>query len=282
MYITPVIISQTQFINGKIGISKSLTLLFHLKIDIGPSWHNTLVFCWKINGGVLFKRLMETWDFDVICVGAGGAGVTAALSAAKAGARVAILSKEPIGYGDTRISKGVMAYAGLSQGDSPEEFYRDLLEGGEHLNDGELTKTISRETVLAVLTVEGFGHIFRRDEEGRISGKVLSPAGGHRFPRGLSSPSEGVSIGNALRAAITRAGIALFEETMTVKLYSEGGRIHGALALRLLSGDAVFFRAPSVVLATGGPAGSITLTPIACKAPQAMDLAWPTRQGLSL
>lgn len=195
---------------------------------------------------------METWDFDVICVGAGGAGVTAALSAAKAGARVAILSKEPIGYGDTRISKGVMAYAGLSKGDSPEEFYRDLLEGGEHLNDGELTKTVSRETVLAVLTVEGFGHIFRRDEEGRISGKVLSPAGGHKFPRGLSSPSEGVSIGNALRAAITRAGIALFEETMTVKLYSEEGRIHGALALRLLSGDAVFFRAPSVVLATGG------------------------------
>lgn len=207
---------------------------------------------WKINGFVLFNRLMETRDFDVICIGAGGAGVAAAVSAARAGARVAVLSKEPIGYGDTRISKGVMAYAGLYPGDSPEEFYRDLIQGGEHLNDGDLARTVSQETALAVLTIEGFGHLFCRDEGGRITSEVLSPAGGHRFPRGLISPSEGVSMGNALRAAIARAGIAVFEETMAVKLYSEEGRIHGLLALHLLSGEAVFFRAASVVLATGG------------------------------
>ena len=86
---------------------------------------------------------METRTYDVIVVGAGGAGVTAAASAARAGARVALISKEPLGCGNTRIAYGGLAGVGMVSGDSPEEMFRDMTAGGEGLGNPELTQAFT-------------------------------------------------------------------------------------------------------------------------------------------
>ena len=74
---------------------------------------------------------MISLDYDVLCMGAGGAGVTAAVFAASQGARVALLSKDPIGYGNTRIALGAKAHTGLGEDDAVDLFVEDLIAGGE-------------------------------------------------------------------------------------------------------------------------------------------------------
>ncbi|MEK7446280.1 MAG: FAD-dependent oxidoreductase, partial [candidate division NC10 bacterium] len=82
-------------------------------------------------------------EYDIVCIGAGGAGVTAAITAAAAGARVLLLSKEPIGYGNTRIAVGVVASCGILPQDTPDVFYEDLVVGGEHLNNPKLARVMA-------------------------------------------------------------------------------------------------------------------------------------------
>src|SRR3990172_4062208 len=109
---------------------------------------------------------METRSYDVVVVGGSGAGVSAAISAAREGARVAMLSKEPVGCGNTRIAFGGFAGVGFSPDDNPEEFFRDMLAGGEGLGSAPLTRMFTEESRQGVSIAEGMGHIFRRDEDG--------------------------------------------------------------------------------------------------------------------
>ncbi|MDP2662277.1 MAG: FAD-binding protein, partial [Dehalococcoidia bacterium] len=104
---------------------------------------------------------MESRTYDVIVVGGSGAGVTAAACAARAGARVAILSKEPMGVGNTRNAFGGFAGVSMSPGDSPEEFFRDMLEAGGGLGSAPLTRTFTREAREGLAIAESMGHIFR-------------------------------------------------------------------------------------------------------------------------
>ena len=111
-------------------------------------------------------------EYDIVCIGAGGAGVTAAITAAAAGARVLLLSKEPIGYGNTRIAVGVVASCGILPEDTPDVFYEDLVVGGEHLNNPKLARVMAEEAVLAPAIAESQGALFARDAEGGIGGGV--------------------------------------------------------------------------------------------------------------
>lgn len=195
---------------------------------------------------------MDVRDYDVVCIGAGGAGVTAAVTAATAGARVLLLSKEPIGYGNTRISVGVVASCGILPQDSPAVFYDDLVVGGEQLNNPKLARVMAEEASLAPAIAESQGHLFKRDAEGGISRGVAMRAGGHRYHRSVKTPGKGIAMGQALRAATAQATLDLLEEAVTVKLLRDGGRIAGLVAWDLAIGEAVVVRAPTVILATGG------------------------------
>jgi succinate dehydrogenase/fumarate reductase flavoprotein subunit len=191
-------------------------------------------------------------EYDVVCLGAGGAGVTAAITAAAAGARVLLLSKEPVGYGNTRISLGVVASCGILPHDNPEVFYEDLMLGGEHLNNPKLARVMAEEAALAPAVAERQGSLFERDAEGGISRGVARRAGGHRYHRSVKTPGKGIAIGQALRAAAARAELDVQEETISVKLLRHGGRIAGLVGWDLAAGEPVVVRAPAVIVATGG------------------------------
>lgn len=194
---------------------------------------------------------METRSYDVIVVGAGGAGVTAAASAARAGARVAILSKEPVGCGNTRIAYGGFAGVGMVPEDNPEEFFRDIVAGGEGLGNPQLTRDFTKDARKGPCVAEGMGHIFRRDQEGDVKGPVIGRAGGHRFHRGLSSPAQGVSLGGMLHNAAFGTGVEILEEVVAFRLFGQG-RVNGLLAYTLRDGRVLALNAGAVVLACGG------------------------------
>lgn len=87
----------------------------------------------------------EHFECDVLVIGGGGAGIAAALAASAEGARAFLVTKEPAGYGNTRLSAGLLAYPGLLAEDDPEKFFRDIIVGGEFLSNQELAYTLAQE-----------------------------------------------------------------------------------------------------------------------------------------
>jgi succinate dehydrogenase/fumarate reductase flavoprotein subunit len=199
---------------------------------------------------------MQVSRSDVLVIGSGGAGVTAAVEAANAGASVTLISKEPVGYGDTRISLGVMSTSpDTSSGDSEEQFAEDMLRGGEGLNDPRLVRVLVNEALEATATFETFGHIFDRDPDGKLKRHVVPP-GGHRASRAIGSPAAGISMGHTMRSAAARADLDVHEETVCFELLVQDGVVAGATALHVPSGEPVALLAKSTVIAAGG-AGSL-------------------------
>jgi succinate dehydrogenase/fumarate reductase flavoprotein subunit len=199
---------------------------------------------------------METRKSDVLVIGSGGAGVMAAVEAAVAGASVTLVSKDPIGYGDTRISLGVMSTSPDTRtGDSEEAFVEDMLRGGERLNDPKLVSALVGEALQATIAFEGFGHIFTRDEEGKLR-RMSIPPGGHSASRAIASPTVGISMGHTMRSAAARAGVEALEEVVCAELLVEDGDVVGAAALRLASGEPIALLAKTTIVAAGG-AGSL-------------------------
>lgn len=195
---------------------------------------------------------MDLRTADVLVIGAGGAGVMAAVEAQRAGASVIVVSKEPLGYGDTRISLGAMSTSpDTAAGDSEEDFVEDMIRGGEYLNDPRLVRALVGDAMSATLTLEGFGHIFSRNVHGALS-RMAVPMGGHRASRTISSPWLGVSMCHAMRSAAARAGIEVLEETVCSELLVVDGEVVGAAARGTLTGRPVALLAKSTVVAAGG------------------------------
>lgn len=190
---------------------------------------------------------------DVLCIGGGGAGVTAAVEAASQGARVILVSKEPVGYGNTRLIGGIVAHTGLDPEDDPRAFLEDLVRSGEGLADRRLCEVVAEESPRAAETMERFGAFLGRDPQGRFPPpRAFIRAGGHGRARSLLIPGKGQALGWALRTAAQRAGVELHEETMAAELLVEGGRVIGAVCLNLLEGRPFVILAKRTVLATGG------------------------------
>lgn len=193
--------------------------------------------------------------YDVIVIGGGGAGITAAAAAAEAGVRVAIVCKEPVGYGNTRMAVGLTACAGLP-GDTREAFIADILASGEGLCSRELVETLVEDSRSALAFVERLGHVFTRSESGHLSERVISRAGGHSRPRTLQSSGSGIGMAQALRSAAVKYGLELLEDTMALELCKKNGMICGVRVLSMVSGEEYTLDTHAVVLATGG-AGSL-------------------------
>lgn len=191
--------------------------------------------------------------YDVVCVGGGGAGVVAAVTAAQAGAHVALISKEPVGYGDTRISDGLMVRPGLVPGDGREALLADLLVGGGYLNQRDLAEAVVAESEQAAAVAEDFGVLFARDREGRLGPPAVWHSGGHAYPRTIyCPPAAGLAFGQALRGALARAKIEIYEEYLVWRLLGAGGRVQGVEARNWLTGERIVLRAGAVILASGG------------------------------
>jgi succinate dehydrogenase/fumarate reductase flavoprotein subunit len=197
--------------------------------------------------------LCEHYSCDVLCLGGGGAAVTAAVKAANCGADVIVVSKEPLGYGDTRMSMGMLANPGIVKDDNAESFLQDLLSGGENISDPILARIMAENAHEARGILESYGHLFQRDSKGEISSEVAHFTGGHSRPRTISCPpSNGIGIGNALRAAAAKSGIKILEETSAYKLLIDGRRVAGAVCFDLVYGKVIIIIAKTVIIATGG------------------------------
>jgi succinate dehydrogenase/fumarate reductase flavoprotein subunit len=189
--------------------------------------------------------------YDVIVAGGGGAGVMAAAAAAKTGARVAIVCKEPVGYGNTRMAVGLTACAGLI-GEARESFIENIMASGEGLCCRELVETLVDDSRAALGFLEELGNTFNRDKEGILSEDVIARAGGHTRPRTLQSSGAGIGMGQVLRNAVQKYNIALIEDTLVLNLQKNEDTVCGVRLLDLTTSNEYTLSAGAVVLATGG------------------------------
>src|SRR3989440_5981674 len=230
------------------------------------------------------RRVIDAAEADVLLLGAGGAGLCAALHAADASTklRVTVVVKGHLGRaGCTRMVQGGYT-AVLTEPDSLEAHLLDTLAGGGFINDQELVWTLVREAPGRVLELESrYGCLFDRTPEGRIHQK---PFAGQTHDRTIHKGDlTGIEIMNRLAEhAGTRANIRVFEEARAVELVlDEGGRAAGAVVLDMRTGAFTLVRARATLLAMGG--GPTMYRIFACSADKSSDgIALAYRAGLPL
>jgi succinate dehydrogenase / fumarate reductase flavoprotein subunit len=194
----------------------------------------------------------ETHSFDVVVVGAGGAGLRAAIEAARQGARTAVVCKSLLGKAHTVMAEGGIAAAlgNVYPEDNWEVHFRDTMRGGKLLSSWRMAQIHAQEAPERVLELEEWGALFDRTPDGRI---LQRDFGGHRFAR-LAHVGDrtGLEMIRMLQHRATESEIAVFMECTVTRLLKDGDRIAGAFAYWRESGRFVVFEAPAVVLATGG------------------------------
>jgi succinate dehydrogenase / fumarate reductase flavoprotein subunit len=194
----------------------------------------------------------ETHDFDVVVVGAGGAGLRAAVEASAAGARTALVCKSLLGKAHTVMAEGGIAAAlgNVYPEDNWRVHFRDTMRGGKLLNNWRMAQIHAQEAPERVLELEEWGALFDRTADGRI---LQRDFGGHRYAR-LAHVGDrtGLEMIRTLQQHAVHRGIEVFMECTVTRLLKDGDRIAGAFGYWRESGKFVIFRAPAVVLATGG------------------------------
>jgi succinate dehydrogenase / fumarate reductase flavoprotein subunit len=194
----------------------------------------------------------ENHDFDVVVVGAGGAGLRAAVEASAAGARTALVCKSLLGKAHTVMAEGgiAAALANVYPEDSWRVHFRDTMRGGKLINNWRMAQIHAQEAPDRVLELEEWGALFDRTEDGRI---LQRDFGGHRYAR-LAHVGDrtGLEMIRTLQQHAVHRGIDVFMECTITRLLKDGDRIAGAFGYWRESGRFVTFRAPAVVLATGG------------------------------
>lgn len=195
-------------------------------------------------------------DIDVLIIGAGGAGLRAAIEADKKSVKAAIVSKGRFPSGCTRYAMGLMQ-AAYDQRDTPDIHLRDTLTAGGFINDKKLVKLMVNKASEQVLDLEEFGTDFQK-ENGKLR---LFPSGGCTYPRGVVSadPYEGGFI-KGLEKEVKKRGIEIFENVMVTRLLTETEGVNGATALNLHTGDFLTFGAKTTIVATGGAGQLYQLT----------------------
>jgi succinate dehydrogenase / fumarate reductase flavoprotein subunit len=202
----------------------------------------------------------ETHEFDVIVIGAGGAGLRAAIEAQAQGARTAIICKSLLGKAHTVMAEGGIAAAlgTVYSEDNWEVHFRDTMRGGKMLNDWRMAQIHAQEAPERVLELEEWGALFDRTQDGRI---LQRDFGGHRFAR-LAHVGDrtGLEMIRTLQQKAVAMNIDVFMECTIIRLLEDGEKIAGAFGYRRESGKFVEFKAPAVVLATGGVGKAYKIT----------------------
>ncbi len=202
----------------------------------------------------------ETHTYDVVVVGAGGAGLRAAIAAHEAGARTAIVCKSLLGKAHTVMAEGGIAAAMGNRWpeDNWEVHFRDTMRGGKMLNNWRMAQLHAQEAPERVQELEDWGALFDRTEDGLISQRDF---GGHRYAR-LAHVGDrtGLEMIRTLQQRAVALGIDVFMECTVTELLKDGDAISGAFAYWRETGRFVVFEAPSVVLATGGIGKSFQVT----------------------
>jgi succinate dehydrogenase / fumarate reductase flavoprotein subunit len=202
----------------------------------------------------------DTLEHDVLIIGAGGAGLRAAIEAAGTGARVGVVCKSLLGKAHTVMAEGgvAAAMANVDDRDSWRVHFADTMRGGQYLNNWRMAELHAKEAPARVRELEAWGALFDRTPDGRILQRNF---GGHRYPR-LAHVGDrtGLEMIRTLQDHGVHRGLDVYMECTVVSLLKDGERIAGALGYDRERGRFRLWRAKAVVLATGGIGKAFRIT----------------------
>lgn len=216
---------------------------------------------------------VERFSYDVIVIGAGGAGLRAAIEARQQGKRTAIISKSLFGKAHTVMAEGGCAASmgNVNEKDNWQVHFRDTMRGGKFLNNWRMAELHAKEAPERVWELETYGALFDRTKDGKISQRNF---GGHTYPR-LAHVGDrtGLEMIRTMQQKIVslqqedkkehgdyEAKLKVFAECTITELVKDGDRIAGAFGYWRDTGKFVLFEAPAIVLATGGIGKSFKVT----------------------
>jgi succinate dehydrogenase / fumarate reductase flavoprotein subunit len=202
----------------------------------------------------------ETHQYDVVIIGAGGAGLRAAIEALAQGASVAVVCKSLLGKAHTVMAEGGMAAAmcNVEKADSWRAHFRDTMRGGKMLNNWRMAQIHAQEAPERARELEQWGALFDRTESGDILQRAF---GGHTFKRLCHvGDRTGLEMIRTLQDRGVQMGFDVFMECTVTRLLKDGERVAGAFAYWRESGRFVVFKAKAIVIATGGLGKSWKIT----------------------
>jgi succinate dehydrogenase / fumarate reductase flavoprotein subunit len=201
-----------------------------------------------------------TYSYDVLIVGAGGAGLRAAIEAASAGVSVGLICKSLLGKAHTVMAEGGMA-AAMGHNDDRDSWkvhFADTMRGGQYVNNWRMAEIHAKEAPDRVRELEAWGAVFDRTPDGRINQRNF---GGHRYPR-LAHVGDrtGLELIRTLQDHTVHLGVTVHMEYTVVDLLLDEGRAAGALVYDRERGRFHVFGAKAVILATGGAGRAYQVT----------------------
>ena len=195
---------------------------------------------------------ITTHEHDVVIIGAGGAGLRAAIEASSNGASVAMISKSMLGKAHTVMAEGgaAAALANKDPRDSWEVHFRDTMKGGKYLGDWRMARIHAQQAPDRIRELEQWGAVFDRTPKGLTSQRNF---GGHTYPRlAHIGDATGLELIRTLQQKGVHMGMDVFMEFTVRRLFKTEGRVSGCFAYDRNDGSLHVFKAKSVVLATGG------------------------------
>lgn len=193
-----------------------------------------------------------TFEHDVIVIGAGGAGLRAAIEASGSGVSVGLICKSLLGKAHTVMAEGGMA-AAMGHNDDRDNWkvhFSDTMRGGQYVNNWRMAELHAKEAPDRVRELESWGAVFDRTKDGRINQRNF---GGHRYPR-LAHVGDrtGLELIRTLQDHGIHQGIEVYMEVTVVSLLKDGDRVVGCLAYEREHGRFRVFKCKALILATGG------------------------------
>jgi succinate dehydrogenase / fumarate reductase flavoprotein subunit len=194
----------------------------------------------------------ETFEYDVIVIGAGGAGLRAAIEASSAGVSVGLICKSLLGKAHTVMAEGGMAAAmgNVDDRDNWRVHFADTMRGGQYVNNWRMAELHAKEAAARVYELEAWGAVFDRTKDGKILQRNF---GGHRYPR-LAHVGDrtGLEMIRTLQDHGIHQGITVHMEWTILTLLKDGDRVVGAFGYDRERGRVKVFKAKAVVIASGG------------------------------
>ena len=194
----------------------------------------------------------EVREHDVLIIGAGGAGMRAAVAATERGLSVGIVSKSLLGKAHTVMAEGGIAASvgNVDPDDSWRQHFIDTMKSGKFLNNWQMVELFTKEAPDRVYELEQWGALFNRTPDGKISQR---PFGGHTYRRLCHvGDRTGLELIRTMQEKVLATDAKVYMETTVTKLFKKDGRVTGALAYTRENGKFIHFKAKAVVMATGG------------------------------